>query len=60
MLAKTFRRIGIEHLNIRGTARNRRLARSIMDAGFFEFLQQLEYKARLYGPPSLWRTDGFP
>lgn len=31
ILAKTYRRIGIEDLNVRGMARNRRLARSIMD-----------------------------
>ncbi len=49
MLAKTYRRIGIEDLNVRGMASNRRLARSIMDGGFFEFRRQLEYKARFYG-----------
>jgi putative transposase len=48
-LTKTFRRIGIEDLNVRGMAANRCLARSIMDGGFFEFRRQLEYKARLYG-----------
>ena len=48
-LAKTFRRIGAEDLNVRGMTRNRRLARSIMDGGFFEFRRQLEYKARRYG-----------
>ena len=49
MLTKTYRRIGVEDLNVRGMVRNRRLARSIMDGGFFEFRRQLEYKARLYG-----------
>ena len=49
MLAKTYRRIGIEDLNVRGMARNRRIARSIMDGGFFEFRRQLHYKARFYG-----------
>jgi transposase len=34
MLAKTYRRIAIEDLNVRGMARNRCLARSIMDGGF--------------------------
>lgn len=42
-------RIGIEDLNVRGMVKNRRLARSIMDAAFFEFRRQLEYKARLRG-----------
>ncbi|MDD4933608.1 MAG: transposase, partial [Methylacidiphilaceae bacterium] len=49
MLTKTYRRIGIEDLNVRGMARNRHLARSIMDGGFFEFRRQLDYKARFYG-----------
>ncbi len=48
-LVATYRRIGIEDLNVRGMTRNRHLARSIMDASFFEFRRQLEYKARLRG-----------
>ena len=48
-LAKTFQRIGIEDLNVGGMARNRYLARAIMDGGFFEFRRQLDYKARRYG-----------
>jgi putative transposase len=48
-LAKTYRRIGIEDLNVRGMARNWCLARSIMDGGFFEFRRQLDYKARRSG-----------
>jgi len=49
MLVKTYHRIGIEDLNVRGMARNRHLARSIMDGGFFAFRRQLDYKARFYG-----------
>jgi putative transposase len=48
-LAKTFRRIGIEDLNVRGMVRNRRLARSILDGGFFEFRRQLQYEAKRCG-----------
>jgi len=43
------KRIGVEDLNVRGMAKNRCLAGSIMDGGFFEFRRQLDYKARLYG-----------
>ncbi len=59
-LAKTYRRIGIEDLNVRGMARNRRLARSIMDGGFFEFRRQLEYKARFYGATVIVADRWFP
>jgi putative transposase len=48
-LAKTYRRVGIEDLNVRGMAAERCLARSIMDGGFFELRRQLTYKAKLYG-----------
>ena len=47
MLAKTYRRIVIEDLNVRGMASNRSLPRSIMDGGFDIFRRQLEYKAAL-------------
>lgn len=49
MLTKTYKRIGIEDLNVRGMVRNRHLARSISDAGFHEFRRQLTYKAHMYG-----------
>jgi putative transposase len=48
-LAKTHSVIGIEDLNVRGMSANRKLARAVMDGGFFEFRRQLEYKARIYG-----------
>jgi putative transposase len=56
-LTKTYRTIGIEDLNVRGMAGNRRLARSVMDAGFFELRRQLDYKSRLTAPTS-WRRVG--
>ena len=48
-LTKTFSLIGIENLNVSGMLKNFRLARSIMDQGFYEFKRQLLYKAKLYG-----------
>ncbi|MCA0940193.1 transposase [Salipiger pacificus] len=41
--------IGIENLNVKGMARNRRLARSVMDQAMYELRRQLEYKASWYG-----------
>lgn len=60
MLAKTYRRIGVEALNVRGMARNRHLARSIMDGGFHEFRRQLECKARFYGAVVVVADRWFP
>ena len=48
-LTRRFHTIGIEDLNVRGMARNRHLARSVADMGFFEFRRQLEYKAAMRG-----------
>lgn len=48
-LARRFHTIGIEDLNVRGMTKNRHLARSVADMGFFEFRRQLEYKAAMRG-----------
>jgi len=34
---------------VRGMVKNRRLARSVSDMGFYEFRWQLEYKAGMHG-----------
>lgn len=48
-VARSYRRIGIEDLNVRGMARNSHLGRHILDCEFGEFRRQLEYKAKIYG-----------
>lgn len=44
-LVRTYGRIVIEDLNVKGMVRNRRLARAVSDMGFGEFRRQLAYKA---------------
>ena len=44
-IARTYKLVAVEDLNIKGMARNRRLALSVADAGMGEVLRQLAYKA---------------
>lgn len=48
-LARRFDRIGVEDLRIANMIRNRRLARSISDAGWGDFLAILDWQARKAG-----------
>jgi putative transposase len=48
-LATTYGTIVIEDLNVAGMIRNRRLARSVADAGFGALRRRLAYKATWYG-----------
>lgn len=48
-LIKAYDTIAIEDLNVKGMVKNRKLARSINDLGFYELKRQLIYKANQYG-----------
>lgn len=48
-LTRRFHPIAMENLNVCGMLKNRHLARSIADMGFFELRRQLEYKAAMRG-----------
>lgn len=49
MLARTYRDISIEDLNVEGMVRNHRLARAVSDCGFAELRRQLAYKSARTG-----------
>jgi putative transposase len=55
-LARTKRAIAVESLNVAGMLRNRSLARAVCDAGFGEFVRQLEYKTGWYGS-KVWAAN---
>jgi putative transposase len=57
-LAATYGTIVVEHLNVAGMLKNRRLARRLADAGFGELRRQLTYKCAWAGG-SLVQADMF-
>ncbi|MEG4252210.1 RNA-guided endonuclease TnpB family protein [Microcoleus sp. Pol10D4] len=59
-LAKTFKLIKIEDLNIKGIMANHKLAGAISDLGFYEFKRQLDYKCKMYGATLVLVDQGFP
>ena len=48
-LIKAYDTIAIEDLNVKGMVKNRKLAKSINDVGFYELKRQLIYKANQFG-----------
>ncbi len=48
-LTRNYKVVCIENLNVRGMAKNHRLARAVNDAGFGILRQMIEYKAALRG-----------
>lgn len=50
--------IAVEHLDVQGMLKNRKLAKSISDASWSEFFRQLEYKTELHGG-ELLKVDRF-
>jgi len=59
-LTKTFKKIVIEDLNVKGMVKNHCLARAISDCGFGEFRRQLEYKSELRGNNLVVADRWFP
>ncbi len=59
-LAKSHGKVVIENLCVSGMLKNRRLARVIADAGFYEFRRQLEYKCQWYGSELVVVSRTFP
>ena len=59
-IAKCAGRVVVETLNVSGLLRNRRLARTIANAGMAGFLAKLEYKCAWYGAEFLKADRWFP
>jgi putative transposase len=59
-LAKTFKLIKIEDLNVKGMMANHKLAGAISDLGFYEFRRQLDYKCKMYGASLVLVDRWFP
>jgi putative transposase len=59
-LAKSFKLIKIEDLNVKGRMANHKLARAISDLGFYEFKRQLTYNCLMYMATKVLVDRWFP
>ena len=59
-LAKSFKVIKIEDLNVKGMMANHKLARAISDLGFYEFKRQLTYNCLMYMATRVLVDQWFP
>jgi putative transposase len=59
-LATSHGTIVVEHLNVEGMRRNRRLARAIADVGFAELRRQLGYKTTWHGSVLVTADQWYP
>ena len=57
-IVKSYDIICIENLNIKGLMKNHTLAKSFQDVSLYEFIRQLEYKAKWYGK-TISKVDTF-
>ncbi|MDZ8262978.1 RNA-guided endonuclease TnpB family protein [Nostoc sp. ChiQUE01b] len=60
LLAKNHGTVVIEDLNIKGMLANRKLAKAVLDMGFYELRRQLTYKCKLYGSKLVVVDRWFP
>lgn len=59
-LAKSYKIVVIEDLNVRGMIKNKKLSLSIADVGWGEFRRQLQYKCDWYGSTLVVAPRFFP
>ena len=59
-LVSEYDTICIENLNTNGMRKNHKIAKSVMDASFFEFRRELEYKTKWYGKKLIIIDRFFP
>lgn len=52
--------ICLENLNIKGMLKNKKLAKSISDVSWYEFIRQLTYKCKWYGKELITINGWFP